>query len=167
MHISISDCRYQVKKNRETQEQEFLQKEEEMNKRNDVAVVIGGEVYNLSGYESEEYMQKIASYLNAKRDEMRLQPGYSQMKAELRDILIQINIADDYFKIKRAQEETSGDATEKYRENVELRRELIGMQTRVEAAKGYYLRFLSSLPDIAALAESSEETCLKLWEGLG
>jgi len=106
-----------------------------MNKRNDVAVVIGGEVYNLCGYESEEYMQKIASYLNAKRDEIKLQPGYSQLKADMRDILIQINIADDYFKLKRAQEETSGDAMEKSRENVELRRELIGMQTRVEAAE--------------------------------
>ena len=45
--------------------------------------------------------------------------------------------------------------------------EIMLQQTRVEAAKGYYIRFLNSLPDIASLADSSEETCLKLWEGLG
>ena len=45
--------------------------------------------------------------------------------------------------------------------------EIMLQQTRVEAVKGYYLRFLGSLPDIDSLAGASEETCLKLWEGLG
>lgn len=45
--------------------------------------------------------------------------------------------------------------------------EIMLQQTRVEAAKGYYERFLSVLPDIAALAAADEETLLKLWEGLG
>ena len=45
--------------------------------------------------------------------------------------------------------------------------EIMLQQTRVEAVRGYYLRFLESLPDVASLAQSSEETCLKLWEGLG
>ena len=40
-------------------------------------------------------------------------------------------------------------------------------QTRVEAVKGYYKRFLEALPDIRALAEVQEERLLKLWEGLG
>ena len=45
--------------------------------------------------------------------------------------------------------------------------EIMLQQTRVEAVKGYYSRFLDSLPDVASLAEASEDTCLKLWEGLG
>ena len=40
-------------------------------------------------------------------------------------------------------------------------------QTRVEAVKGYYARFLSELPDIAALAACEENRLTKLWEGLG
>lgn len=40
-------------------------------------------------------------------------------------------------------------------------------QTRVEAARDYYLRFLQELPDVRALAECEEEKLLKLWEGLG
>ena len=105
-----------------------------MNKRNDVAVVIGGKMYNLGGYESEEYMQKLASYINAKNDELKRQDGYLRMDTELKGILTQINIADDYFKSKRVQEETSSDAEDKIRENAELKRELIGLQTRLESA---------------------------------
>ena len=45
--------------------------------------------------------------------------------------------------------------------------EIMLQQTRVEAVKGYYLRFLEALPDIRALAECPEDRLLKLWEGLG
>jgi A/G-specific adenine glycosylase len=40
-------------------------------------------------------------------------------------------------------------------------------QTRVEAVKGYFDRFVEALPDIRSLAEADEEKLLKLWEGLG
>ena len=45
--------------------------------------------------------------------------------------------------------------------------EIMLQQTRVEAVKGYYARFLRTLPTVADLAAASEDTCLKLWEGLG
>ena len=45
--------------------------------------------------------------------------------------------------------------------------EIMLQQTRVEAVKGYYARFLERFPDLCALAEADEDTCLKLWEGLG
>ncbi|MBQ9503759.1 MAG: A/G-specific adenine glycosylase [Lachnospiraceae bacterium] len=45
--------------------------------------------------------------------------------------------------------------------------EIMLQQTRVEAVKAYYLRFLTELPDIEALAAVREERLLKLWEGLG
>jgi len=45
--------------------------------------------------------------------------------------------------------------------------EIMLQQTRVEAVKPYYERFLSQLPTVKALAEASEEQLLKLWEGLG
>ncbi len=103
-----------------------------MNKRNDVAVLIGGKMYNLRGYESEDYMQKLASYINGKTDELKRQDGYLRMESDLRQILIQLNIADDYFKLKRSQEETAAEAEDKRRENTDLKRELIAVQTRLE-----------------------------------
>ncbi|MCI6714593.1 MAG: A/G-specific adenine glycosylase [Lachnospiraceae bacterium] len=45
--------------------------------------------------------------------------------------------------------------------------EIMLQQTRVEAVKPYYDRFLKALPDIRSLAEVDEEQLLKLWEGLG
>lgn len=45
--------------------------------------------------------------------------------------------------------------------------EIMLQQTRVEAVKPYYERFLQALPTVADLAEAEEETILKLWEGLG
>ncbi len=45
--------------------------------------------------------------------------------------------------------------------------EIMLQQTRVEAVKGYYDRFLERLPDVAALARVEEDVLLKLWEGLG
>lgn len=45
--------------------------------------------------------------------------------------------------------------------------EIMLQQTRVEAVKPYYTRFLNALPDVYALADAPEEQLLKLWEGLG
>ena len=45
--------------------------------------------------------------------------------------------------------------------------EIMLQQTRVEAVKGYYARFLAALPDVAALAAADAEALAKLWEGLG
>lgn len=45
--------------------------------------------------------------------------------------------------------------------------EIMLQQTRVEAVKGYYTRFLTALPTIEALANCPEDTLHKLWEGLG
>lgn len=58
-----------------------------------------------------------------------------------------------------------------WRENPEPYRvwvsEIMLQQTRVEAVKPYYERFLGALPTVSALAQASEEQLLKLWEGLG
>ena len=45
--------------------------------------------------------------------------------------------------------------------------EIMLQQTRIEAVKNYYQRFMSRLPTVRDLSEISEEELLKLWEGLG
>ena len=103
-----------------------------MKKRNDVKVVIGGKQYNMGGYESEEYLQSLASYINAKTEELKHQSGYPKLDSDIGNILLQINIADDYFKLRKSQEETMFDYNDKQKENVELKRELIGLQAKLE-----------------------------------
>lgn len=45
--------------------------------------------------------------------------------------------------------------------------EIMLQQTRVEAVKGYYARFLEALPTVEALADCDDDSLHKLWEGLG
>ena len=45
--------------------------------------------------------------------------------------------------------------------------EIMLQQTRVEAVKGYYRRFLEALPNVAALSKADDDALHKLWEGLG
>ena len=45
--------------------------------------------------------------------------------------------------------------------------EIMLQQTRVEAVKGYYARFLAALPTVGHLAQCEDEQLFKLWEGLG
>ena len=45
--------------------------------------------------------------------------------------------------------------------------EIMLQQTRVEAVRDYYTRFLEALPTIRDLAEADEDLCTKLWQGLG
>ena len=103
-----------------------------MKKRNDVKVVIGGKQYNMGGYESEEYLQSLASYINMKTEHLKQQGGFPKLDADINNILIQINIADDYFKLKKQQEETSADYSDKQRENVDLKRELLSLRAKLE-----------------------------------
>lgn len=106
-----------------------------MSKRNDVEVIINGKQYNMGGYESAEYLQKVASYLNAKYADFKRQASYTKLEPDARNVLMQINIADDYFKVKRSKEETLAEVEEKSKELSELRRELITLQTKLEAAE--------------------------------
>ena len=103
-----------------------------MKKRNDIKVVIGGKQYNMGGYESEEYLQSLASYINAKMNQLKNNGGVPKLDSDIANILLQINIADDYFKIKKVQEETEKEYLEKQKENMDLKREIISLQAKLE-----------------------------------
>lgn len=68
--------------------------------KNESKVLIGGNVYTLSGDESEEYLQRVALYMNKKMDEVRNSDNGKKLNTRLQSVLLAINIADDYFKIK-------------------------------------------------------------------
>ena len=106
-----------------------------MNKLTDTDVIINGKQCTISGYESSEYMHKVASYLNDKYTEFKKQPSYQQLDNEMRNILLQLNIADDYFKAKKQAEMLEEELAEKDKELYDLKHELIGSQIRLETAE--------------------------------
>ena len=72
-----------------------------MSSKNKTEVLIDGKIYTLSGYESEEYLQRVATYINNKLAEFKKLDGYGRQSKEIKSILLELNIADDYFKAKK------------------------------------------------------------------
>ena len=66
--------------------------------KTDTEVIIAGKVFTLSGYESEEYLQKVASYINNKIAEYNKVDSFKRQSLDTQNVLMQLNIADDYFK---------------------------------------------------------------------
>ncbi|MCI9516155.1 MAG: cell division protein ZapA [Lachnospiraceae bacterium] len=106
-----------------------------MSSKNRAEVLIDGKIYTLSGYESEEYLQKVATYINSKLVEFKKLEGYSRQSRENKSILLELNIADDYFKAKKQAEMLEEELAEKDKELYDLKHELIGSQIRLETAE--------------------------------
>ena len=102
--------------------------------KNYTEVLIGGKVFTLSGFESEDYLQKVSTYLNHKLDECSNSEGYRKQSAETRSILLALNIADDYFKAKKLGDNLSLEIENKDKEIYNLKHELIAEQIKSEAA---------------------------------
>ena len=81
--------------------------------KNTAKVIIGGKIITLGGYESEEYFQKVASYINKKIEELSAMPGYSRQPMETKHTLISLNITDDYFKARKQAEVFEQDLQQK------------------------------------------------------
>ena len=75
-----------------------------MSTLNDTTVLIGGNVYTLSGAESPEYIQRVALYINTKLEEIKKSDNAKNLNTRLMAVLLDINIADDYFKEKTRTE---------------------------------------------------------------
>ena len=103
-----------------------------MSSKNKTEVLIAGKIFNLSGYESEEYLQKVATYINNKIAEFKKLDGYNHQTKENKSILLELNIADDYFKAKKQVEMVEEELSEKDKELYDLKHELINAQIQLE-----------------------------------
>ena len=103
-----------------------------MSAKTDIQVVIGGKVYTLSGYESEAYLQKIALYINNKMSELNESMNCKRLSSEMQKILLELNMADDYYKAKNQIDALEKDIEEKDKVEYDLKHELIAAQIRIE-----------------------------------
>lgn len=105
---------------------------ENMSSKTDTEVIIGGKVFTLSGYESEEYLQKVASYINNKVNEYNKVDSFRRKPLDTQGVLLQLNIADDYFKAKKQISVLEEELQRKEKELYDLKHELISSQIRLE-----------------------------------
>lgn len=116
--------------------------------KRDIQVLIGGKIYTLSGYESEEYLQKIALYINNKMDEMDQIPNYRRLSMDMQKTLLELNMADDYHKAKKQVEMLEADIEEKDKTEYDLKHELISSQIQLEKADKEIERLKSEINDL-------------------
>ena len=103
--------------------------------KNTAQVIIGGKIITLGGYESEEYFQQVASYMNKKLGELETVPGYSRQPMETKHMLLSLNITDDYFKAKKQAEILEDGITSRDKEIFDLKHTLIDLQRQLDDLK--------------------------------
>lgn len=123
-------------------------------------VLIGGKVYTLSGYEEEEYLSQVAAYINGKIAEINEHEELRKLSADMKSTLIELNIADEYFKAKEKIEQFESQMEEKEEELYELKHDLISHQVRLEEIEEQ-LRTLESENKDLLQAKSRLESSLE------
>ena len=127
--------------------------------KTDAEVIIGGKVLTLCGYESEEYLQKVASYLNNKLAEYGKVDSFRRQPVAMQNILMQLNIADDYFKAKKQIQSLEDEIEAKEKELYDLKHQLIATQIKLESTEKNLRNAQKELND-------SEKKVIRLEAGL-
>ena len=107
-----------------------------MNTKNDVEDIINGKQYTLSGYESSEYLQKIANHINDKIAEFKEQDGYLRLDTEMKNILLAINLSDEYYKALKDSNDIKKENEEMEKEIFDIKHEMLTMQSELDKANG-------------------------------
>ena len=103
--------------------------------KNAVEVVVDGRVYKISGYESQEYLHQIAVYINEKMTECHSTENYRKQSGDQRQLMLSMNLADDYFKAKNQAEKLTAELEKKERELYSVRHDLIEARLEIENLK--------------------------------
>ena len=99
-------------------------------------VVIDKKEYNLSGFEEEEYLQRVAAYINQKITEMNQQDSYKRIPQDMKNLMLNLNLADDYFKAKEQAGSTGSKFSDLEKEIFELKHQLVEAQMQLDEANG-------------------------------
>ena len=104
-----------------------------MKSKNDVEVLINGRKYTLCGFESDEYLQKVASYINSKYAELKQKDYFNTLDLDLKNVLLSINIADDYFKVQARAQEQAAESELKDKMMFDMKHEIITLRNKIDA----------------------------------
>ena len=104
-----------------------------MNETNSTEVLIDGKVYTISGAE-DTYMQQVAAFINKKLEEIRKIPGYSRLDSEYKRLLLNLNLADEYFKSEIELKRLMKEKAESEKDLYGLNHDLISTQMKLDAA---------------------------------
>ena len=118
-----------------------------MSAKIDTEVIVGGKVFTISGYESEEYLQKVAAYLNGKFNEFNKEDGFRRLTLDYQNLLIQFNIADDYFKAKNQISLLEDELKGREDDLCNIKHELIATQIKMDNQEKKIIRLETELKE--------------------
>ena len=133
--------------------------------KTDTEVLIGGKIYTVSGDESEEYLQRIASYINGKISEYSRIDNYKRQTLDTQNVLLQLNIADELFKARKQIKILEADIEAKDKELYDAKHDLITTKIRLntveelaknlEAANSEYQKRIVELETLLSGSDTS------------
>lgn len=100
--------------------------------KNTTEVVIAGKIISISGEEDAAYMTEVASFINEKLTEIQKTENYGRLSAEHKQILLGMNLADEYFREKKKNQILESELELKDKELYSLKHELINLQLDLE-----------------------------------
>lgn len=106
-----------------------------MDSKHVTEVLIDGKIYTLGGNEDEGYIQRLASYINEMIITLKRQAGFTKQSAEYQNVMIELNMADDYFKAREQIAGLEQQKAEMEKETYSLKHELVATQMKLEAVK--------------------------------
>lgn len=104
-----------------------------MDAKNYAEVLIDGKIYTLGGSEDEHYFQRVASYINDKTAQLKKQTGFTKQSQDYQAVMVELNIADDYFKMMDEALEAKQQKEDMEKETYSLKHELVTTQMKLEA----------------------------------
>ncbi|WP_058485047.1 cell division protein ZapA [Defluviitalea phaphyphila] len=126
-----------------------------MNEKNKIEVIIGGNVYTLVGEESQEYIQKVALYIDKKMNEVKQIESSKKLSTSLISILTSINVADDLFKVKKELQDA-------YKKIEDLKKQINEKNSQI---KDYEKELENMQAENIALREKVDELQLEVMRG--
>lgn len=103
-----------------------------MNDKNYFDITLAGKSYTLAGEESSEYLKTIAQYIEQKYAEYSTNIAFRTQPMDLQHVMLEVNIADDFFKGKEQLEILTRKLEEQSQEIERMKNSLVAMQVRYE-----------------------------------
>ena len=103
-----------------------------MQKRTEVKVIINDRPFCIMGIDDEENLQKIATYLNSKYASAKEVKGYKNFDADRKQLLVLINVADDYLKCRQQLADKQSEVEQKDTEMFNLKHDMLADRGRIK-----------------------------------
>ena len=103
-----------------------------MRTKNDIHVNINGRTYTMCGYESEEYLKQIAHHINDKIEQFKKEGGYTRLDPEMKQVLLDINLADEYYKVKKRVDEVKEQRSNLEQTIFDMKHQMIEQNAQME-----------------------------------